>query len=174
MRKLEIGSGFRPRAGYEHAEINPACPDVDYVCGMDDIPAEADTFDEVLSVHSIEHVPIATAKRALAEWYRILKPGGVAVIDTPNIERNVSLYLNGGWERDFASLTPGEQEYCSLDGVPNRTLWLNFKVFSSDAQWDQHFWNADAALLSRLALEAGFQTVNVAQTEPSLIIYARK
>ena len=174
MRKLEIGSGNRPRPGYEHLEPNPDCPDIQFCCGMDDIPVGDNTFDEVLSVHSIEHVPIPTARKSLKEWCRILKPGGFALIDTPNIMRNANLYINGGWERDFATLTDGEKEYCSLNGAPNRSLWLNFKIFSSPHKWDTHYWNADPELLTALCLEAGFSRVEVVQYDPSLAVKAYK
>jgi hypothetical protein len=61
-----------------------------------------------------------------------------------------------------------------LNGEPNKTLWLNFKIFSSDAQWDVHFANYDANLLADLCYEAGFREAIVHQTEPSLIIRAIK
>lgn len=172
--KLEIGSGTRPTPGYEHADINPDLPHLEYVCPMDAIPVEDNTFEEVRTVHVIEHVPVATAKKALREWLRILQPGGMAHIDTPNIRRNANLYLNGGWDGDFSGLTPEEKDVCSLNGVPNKTLWLNFKAFSSDKPFDSHFWNADPELLTALCLEAGFSRAEVAQENPSLIVHAYK
>jgi SAM-dependent methyltransferase len=45
-------------------------------------PFEADSFDGVLSVQSIEHVP--DPERVIAEVRRVLRPGGVAVFATPN------------------------------------------------------------------------------------------
>jgi SAM-dependent methyltransferase len=174
MRKLEIGSGNRPAPGYEHADANPDCPSLDYVCEMDAIPVVDDTFDEVRTVHVIEHIGLPRARRALAEWRRILKPEGLCHIDTPNIERNATLYLNGGWLKDFNSLLPAERELCSLDGVPDRTLWLNFKVFSTDGAWNTHYWNAAPDLLLAMCREAGFARVQVVQSDPSLIVHAWK
>jgi SAM-dependent methyltransferase len=173
--RLEIGSGTRPRLGFDHCDINPELPDLQYVLDMDNLHEIPDnSYGEVWTTHVIEHVSIARARIALKEWYRILRPGGMCHIDTPNIERNMRMYQDGTWVRDFNSLTPGEQAYCSLNGEPNKTLWLNFKIFSSDAQWDVHFANYDANLLADLCYEAGFREAIVHQTEPSLIIRAIK
>jgi predicted SAM-dependent methyltransferase len=174
MRKLNVGSGFRPLPGFDNCDINPECPSLTFVCPLEQIPVESDTYDEVWSIHSIEHVPVPTAKLAIEEWLRICKPGGFVHIDTPNIERNVKMYLDGTWLRDFADLTTAEREAITIDGVPNKTLWLNFKVFSSPAPYDTHYWNAEAELLGTLCKEAGASRTEVYQTEPSLIIRAYK
>lgn len=174
-RRIEIGSGTRPMADAFHVDINPQLPQLDLVAEMDNLVGVADdAYDELYAVHVIEHVPIPRARAALREWCRVLAPGGKAHIDTPNIERNAGLYLNGGWERDFAILTPAEQRRLLIDGSPSKALWLNFKCFSSEYQWDVHYWNADAELLSAFCREAGFSRTQVAQTEPSLIVHAWK
>ena len=53
-----------------------------HVADMRALPFDGASFDAVLSVHSIEHVP--DARPALAEAARVLRPGGVAVFVTPN------------------------------------------------------------------------------------------
>lgn len=175
MRKLDIGCGGTIITGYERADINPDYPALDYVCELDAIPVEDATFDHVRASHVIEHVPLERVRSTvLKEWLRILKPGGTVWIDTPNIERNVRLYQYDSWQGDFAALRPEEQERCSMNGEPNRALWLNFKVFSSEHQWNVHYWNADPALLVALCLEAGFERTEVVQESPSVIVRAYK
>jgi SAM-dependent methyltransferase len=49
---------------------------------MRQLPFGDGEFDGAIAVHSIEHVP--DAERALAEIARVLKPGGSAVLVTPN------------------------------------------------------------------------------------------
>jgi SAM-dependent methyltransferase len=49
---------------------------------MRDLPFPAGSFDAVLGVQSIEHVP--DARIVLDEVVRVLRPGGVAVLVTPN------------------------------------------------------------------------------------------
>jgi SAM-dependent methyltransferase len=52
------------------------------VADMRSLPLPDGSFESVLAVQSIEHVP--DAERALAETARVLRPGGVAVFVTPN------------------------------------------------------------------------------------------
>jgi SAM-dependent methyltransferase len=52
------------------------------VADMRDVPVESASFDSVLSVQSIEHVP--DPERIVAEARRILAPGGTAMFVTPN------------------------------------------------------------------------------------------
>lgn len=52
------------------------------VADMRELPFADGEFDGLIAVHSIEHV--ADADRAMAEMYRVLKPGGSAVLVTPN------------------------------------------------------------------------------------------
>ena len=52
------------------------------VADMRELPFADGSFDAAISVHSIEHVP--DADRAMAEIARVLRPGGSAVVVTPN------------------------------------------------------------------------------------------
>ena len=52
---------------------------------MADLSAYGDgSFDLVYSGQSIEHVPVEVADTVLAEVNRVLRPGGVLALDTPN------------------------------------------------------------------------------------------
>lgn len=44
---------------------------------------ESDSVDRIISADTIEHIPDIYA--AIAEFYRVMKPGGVLVVNTPNI-----------------------------------------------------------------------------------------
>lgn len=172
-RRLDIGCGNTITEGFLRADIDERCPNLDFVCPMDAVPVEDGTFEEVRASHCIEHLPIEGAEKALAEWFRILESGGSVWIDTPNLRRNVELYLSpdeNGWLRDFNSLTRDEQDRLMFDGWPNKTAWVNFKIFSTDANWNTHYWNADPEFLTLLCKRAGFERVEVLQTDPSLIV----
>jgi SAM-dependent methyltransferase len=52
------------------------------VADMREIPFDDGSFDSVLSVHSVEHVP--DPERVIAEVARVLGPQGIAVFVTPN------------------------------------------------------------------------------------------
>lgn len=44
------------------------------------------TFDAVVSQHSLEHLYPHEVGRALREFYRVLKPGGIAFVVVPDLE----------------------------------------------------------------------------------------
>ncbi len=50
---------------------------------IEDVPLETGRFDIVHSCHTIEH--LAEPGRVLAEHWRTLKPGGLLILDAPNI-----------------------------------------------------------------------------------------
>jgi SAM-dependent methyltransferase len=52
------------------------------VADMRNLPFEDGLFDSVLAAHSVEHVPDPDA--VLAEVARVLRPGGTAILTTPN------------------------------------------------------------------------------------------
>jgi predicted SAM-dependent methyltransferase len=175
VNKLNIGCGHRTIEGYDNVDINSDLPNLTYVAPLDNIPKPDGYYDEVFASHCIEHVSFENGIKALREWYRILKDGGKVIIDTPNIERNIRLYLDGErWENDFYHLTPQEQERLMLNGEPNKTLWLNFKVFSTDHPYDTHYINYDGSLLTDVCKMVGFREASVVQVEPSLIVEAVK
>ncbi len=47
-----------------------------------ELPFEDDSFDLITNWHVVEHVE--DVHETLAEWYRVLKPGGVMILETPD------------------------------------------------------------------------------------------
>jgi len=80
-----------PAAGIVAVEpderVAGACAGLDRVelltARIEDVPLETGRFDVVHSCHTIEHV--AEPARVLAEHWRVLKPGGLLILDAPNI-----------------------------------------------------------------------------------------
>lgn len=176
MRKLEIGSGNRPLPGYEHLDVDPNCPDLDYCCSMDSIPVDDNVFDEIVSIHSIEHIGWRKGLATLKEWHRVLKPGGKLHIATPNLLFIMRAYLENGptWIKDFKSMHSEEQEHLKVAGFHCHTLWANFKIFSSGEGGDEHMACYDSFLLGHMLQEAGFSKVKVIADTDSLIMDAWK
>ena len=57
---------------------------VDVVSEADDLPFEDSSQDFVLTSHVIEHLP--NAVKAIAEWVRVVRPGGILFLVIPHIE----------------------------------------------------------------------------------------
>ncbi|CAL1240646.1 methyltransferase domain-containing protein [Candidatus Methylocalor cossyra] len=65
---------------YIKADLKPARPDIRPM-SVTDIPFPNGHFDFIFCCHVLEHVP--DDRRAMAELYRVLRPGGQAVLQTP-------------------------------------------------------------------------------------------
>lgn len=70
-----------------------ATPAVDVVCPADNLPFADDEADEILSEHMIEHLTYYQFNRTMAEWYRVLKPGGVLTIECPDLLAVCKLFV---------------------------------------------------------------------------------
>ena len=76
---LEALFRARPRLEYVTADLD--APGVMVHLDITKIPCAEGSFDSILCSHVIEHVP--DDRRALAELYRVLRPGGWAIIMVP-------------------------------------------------------------------------------------------
>lgn len=90
MLVLDAGAGRGPyRKLFEHAKYEAAdfaqlstdYTPLDYVCTLTDLPIEDGRFDRILFNQVLEHVDDPPA--ALAELYRVLKPGGQILCSCP-------------------------------------------------------------------------------------------
>lgn len=93
VRKLNIGAGPAPLAGWLNSDIVPAGEDTIFLDATKPFPLAGGTFDYVSSEHMIEHLPWEDGLFMLRECRRVLKPGGKVRIATPDLE--VFLRLRG-------------------------------------------------------------------------------
>lgn len=89
---LHIGCGPHCLSGWLNTDINRVLSNVYYLDATRKFPFENETFDFVFSEHLIEHLGFQGAKNMLCEAFRILKPGGVLRIATPDIQFLFELY----------------------------------------------------------------------------------
>lgn len=79
--RLDIGSGDHPLAGYTPIDRiygQEAFPLTDYADG---------SVDEIHASHILEHFSFGDVEKALSEWVRVLKPGGVIRVAVPDMEK---------------------------------------------------------------------------------------
>ncbi len=86
--RLNLGSGETPLEGYEN---------LDRKTGQEvyPLPFEDESVDEIRASHVLEHFPHREVGGVLAEWVRVLKPGGILKIAVPNFEWIAQHYLAG-------------------------------------------------------------------------------
>lgn len=86
--KLNLGAGAVPLDGYEN---------LDRKTGQEvyPLPYEDASVDEIRASHILEHFSHRSTLLVLAEWVRVLKPGGVLKIAVPDFAWIAEHYLNG-------------------------------------------------------------------------------
>ena len=91
--KLDIGGGSGLKRDEDFISVDII--DADVIAPMWDIPYPDNSVDFIWSSHTLEHVGIYDVAKVLKEWFRILKPGGEAIIQVPNFDYVAKYWLTG-------------------------------------------------------------------------------
>jgi Methyltransferase domain len=99
MMKLYVGSRDLKPDGYLTVDIDPATkPDI--VADITNMPSVKDSScDEIRASHVLEHLEWPNSFKALAEFARVLKLGGVLEISVPDVRLLLEMMVSG--ESDF-------------------------------------------------------------------------
>lgn len=82
--KLNLGSGDVRFDGFVNIDLYDSTADIQAdIC---DVPLEGGCADEIKCIQVIEHVPYNESDAMFQEMFRLLKIGGYAEIETPNID----------------------------------------------------------------------------------------
>lgn len=92
--KLNIGCGGRRLPGYTGVDVVQR-PATDIIAPADKIPLADGCADEVMAIHLVEHLLPWLVPNALKEWHRLLKPGGILVLEMPDIVKACQNLLDG-------------------------------------------------------------------------------
>jgi 2-polyprenyl-3-methyl-5-hydroxy-6-metoxy-1,4-benzoquinol methylase len=92
VRCLEIGPNKARLPGFETLDAVKG-PLVDHVADCRKTPFKAETFDLVYSSHVLEHVEWYDVESTVAEWARILKPGGTLEVHTVDAHRILKAWI---------------------------------------------------------------------------------
>lgn len=177
IEKLELGSGTHPTPGFTHLDINPAAPDVDIVGTAWPLNLPDGTVGEIRAVDVLEHLSYWDTDQILADWFRVLRPGGKIYIQVPDAQSIMEWFV-----RAPAKLTdrlPANLPQTPLAGAAWRLLGgHNDGVYVNDG--DDFRWNAHYALFSESSLRkalmaAGFTDIDIqTNPHPNLLCNARK
>lgn len=144
LRKLHLGCGTKYIAGFVHIDAN-SYPHVNFRGEVDKLDFIDDqSISLIYASHLLEHFGRHEVGRVLAEWFRVLAPGGVLRLGVPDFEACARLYIEGrlaNGVQDILGLMMGGQrdEYdyhkmifdrCSLDHL------LHTVGFRETRNWD--------------------------------------
>jgi SAM-dependent methyltransferase len=116
------------------------------------IPCASGSVSAVYSSHMLEHLDHSEARAFLAEVRRILRPGGVVRIATPDIARLVQDYLATGDADDFIAAT-----HMGLNRPADIVAWMKWVLVGPR----HHLWMYDGDSLAKLLRDARFADVAI-------------
>lgn len=155
-RKLHIGCGPMVMEGWLNTDMAPARErGVVYLDITEPMPFADGSFRYIYSEHLIEHVSLEAAASHLRECYRILAPGGVLRIATPDLQFLLDYYSGREMspvQREF--LAEMVEYFHPKIAVRSPTILFNDFV----REWGHRF-IYDRALLAELMQKAGFSSV---------------
>jgi predicted SAM-dependent methyltransferase len=93
-RKLNLGCGDNVLEGWLNSDILDIGHDKIFVDAREAFPFPNNTFRFVYSEHLLEHLDYGDGLNFLKECHRVLQPGGVLRISTPDLGFLVDFYLN--------------------------------------------------------------------------------
>ncbi len=143
MLKLHLGcgharwDGFVNIDGYSNARSQP-----DVIHDLTKpLPYDDGTVDEVHAIHLIEHFQRWEAPVILADWVRVLKPGGTLVLECPWLDKVIGAF-----------------HYFITEGKPLNPRFTMWGLFGDPGYRDpamMHHWCYSVGELSELMREVG-------------------
>ncbi len=119
--KLNIGCNDLPLHDFINIDSDPRVkPDV--VADASFLPYANDSVDEIYAGHLLEH--FAHNERVLAEWHRVLRPGGKITVTVPDTEKSLKLYAEGKMSLDLLNQV--------VFGADDRDLQNHHQIFTSE------------------------------------------
>lgn len=148
--RLQVGAGPNWIEGWFNTDILSGDAYLDITRKL---PFRDSTFAYVFGEHVIEHVPLPIGMALLSEIRRVLKPGGVLRLTTPDLPKIIALYQD---RNDAISLA----EYTKwMDEITPHVHTTSCQVFNSFMhEWGHQYVYDEQDLTGRL-FDAGFDSV---------------
>ena len=111
---LACGARYINQSNWINLDFNSESKNVIKANLINKIPLENNSVDFVYSSHFIEHLDNKDLNKLLDEIYRILKPGGILRLSTPNFEYLVKEYVNLLKEKELNNEIKNKIKYLKL------------------------------------------------------------
>ena len=149
--KLQIGCCKNVLKGWLNTDISLRCLHGVYLDAGKHFPFPEASFSYVYSEHLFEHLTYQQGLNMLRESYRILKPGGVIRIATPDLHFLLNLY-----QEPEKPLHKAYMEYSvKQEGMPPTAVYVISRFHTS---WG-HQIIYDMETLTRLLEQVGFRDI---------------
>ena len=162
-RKLQLGAGSSSLPGWLCTDLAPSSDAVVFLDATKPFPFESGVLDYIFSEHFIEHISWHAGKFMLMECHRVLKPGGIVRIATPDLAVLLDLYASTG--------SRGKEQYIKWitdSFLPGVSVYKpQFVINNAFRNWGHQFLY-DGELLELALREAGFKDITRCQYGESL------
>ena len=160
MKKtLNLGCGSRTYAEYPKGytcynyDERDTLDNVDIVGDVRDLSRYSDEeFEFILASDLLEHFPISQTEDILAEWRRVLVPGGILELRVPNFEAIIRHYQQHKNCQHSSWQIYGAQDYPG-----------NFHFVMFNEKW-----------LKEICVNAGFKFLSCVEEDPNIVIQVEK
>lgn len=138
--RLNLGSGERPLPAFVNVDTLADAPGVDVVADVTQpLPFEDESAELIYAVHLLEHVATDSVPAVLADWRRVLRPGGLLMVAVPDLDVIARILIErAGWF------------------TPPHAPWLGAIYGGQKDEWDFHKTGFTAPWLAHLLENAGF------------------
>ncbi len=141
VRKLHLGCGKKHLPGFFHIDLAPL-PHIDHVGRVERLDfIDGEAVELIYACHVLEHFGRFEVADVLAEWHRVLKPGGVLRLAVPDFATCAAIYYEEGLK----------------DGL---TGLIGLVSGGQRDSHDYHYMIFDEPLLTGLLHDAGFRKVH--------------
>ncbi len=152
--KINLGCGRRVLEGFINCDIREL-PGVDEIVDITKrLLWENGVVDEIEASHILEHFEAHKTKKILAEFIRVLKPGGIANIEVPNMGAVFKRWQVADHKEKWFHSGSGDRRFPSLFHY----IWGQGNVEGGQC----HLRGFDQECLERLMGDAGF--INIVET----------
>ena len=97
---FNLGCGTKPFENYTGFDLRPRIDNVIYHDVRDFSFLPDGCVEAIVAYDLFEHIKPLEADRVMAEWVRILKPGGQMILKMPDLKFQAVLYLKGEWNAE--------------------------------------------------------------------------
>ncbi len=136
--KLNVGCGRVHEPNYYNIDLYDDLV-ADEKMSATDLKIEDNCCEEVKAIHLIEHLGLYQTIYAISEFFRVLKPSGKLIFETPDLKKAMQIYLKLNYEKKKDALN-------WIYGLPHRGM--------------QHKLCFPPQLLSEILKKIGFDNIH--------------
>jgi len=156
-KKLHLGCGYVYKPGYINIDKFDSSV-ADKIVDIANLPFKSNSIDLIEASQLIEHFDYVHCKYILSEWFRVLKPKGTLILETPDLEKSFKKFISSNLETQKTTLQ-----------------W----IYGIDSSGMQHKTGFTFNLLKDLLGEIGFDRISrenpiIHKYEPSMRMICKK